>query len=210
MPSEALFQQYYRWGVRTATNFARSKSVSAADLPICVNSGLIALWDCTKRYIPTKGNFAAYARCRISGAVLDTMRELDPLSRSLRRTCAAKGLPPPRVWSITEGARDRGTDMSWRDINEWGDEHANDEAVRSEAAEVGRLLLRCLTDPDRRLVVILIDGSVTARAYAEQLGVNETRVSQRFHEAILALRRAAAERGLIENPEALPSPDRRG
>lgn len=47
--------------------------------------GLAALWECTGTHKPSGKSFWAYASTRVTGSILDKIREFDPIPRSSRR-----------------------------------------------------------------------------------------------------------------------------
>jgi RNA polymerase sigma factor for flagellar operon FliA len=56
------------------------------DLDDLVHAGILGLFDAAKKYNPRKKvAFSSYAKHRIKGAILDSLRELDWASRDLRR-----------------------------------------------------------------------------------------------------------------------------
>lgn len=56
------------------------------DLDDLVHAGILGLFDAAKRYNPSKRvNFPSYAKHRIKGAILDSLRQLDWASRDMRR-----------------------------------------------------------------------------------------------------------------------------
>jgi RNA polymerase sigma factor for flagellar operon FliA len=56
------------------------------ELDDLVHAGILGLFDAAKKYNPAKKvAFAAYAKHRIKGAILDSLRQLDWASRDLRR-----------------------------------------------------------------------------------------------------------------------------
>jgi RNA polymerase sigma factor FliA len=56
------------------------------DLDDLVHAGILGLFDAAKRYNPNKRvNFSSYAKHRIKGAILDSLRQLDWASRDMRR-----------------------------------------------------------------------------------------------------------------------------
>jgi RNA polymerase sigma factor for flagellar operon FliA len=56
------------------------------DLDDLVHAGILGLFDAVRKYEPNKKvAFSAYAKHRIKGAILDSLRELDWASRDLRR-----------------------------------------------------------------------------------------------------------------------------
>jgi len=56
-------------------------SVEVDDL---ISEGWIGFFDAVKKYEPTKGTFPSYASLRIRGAILDYLRSLDSVPRSVR------------------------------------------------------------------------------------------------------------------------------
>lgn len=59
---------------------------ASVDREYLFSAGMVGLLDALSKYDPDKGiAFEAYARIRIKGAVLDELRSLDHLTRSMRR-----------------------------------------------------------------------------------------------------------------------------
>ena len=54
-----------------------------------IGFGVIGLIDAHRRYSPDKGTFASFAVHRIRGAILDALRQNDPLTRGMRRDVRA-------------------------------------------------------------------------------------------------------------------------
>jgi len=81
---DALILQYYPMVRKVAYRMARRlpQCVDAEDL---VNIGIIGLIDAVDRYEPSRApSFAAYARIRVQGAIVDEMRKNDWVPRSVR------------------------------------------------------------------------------------------------------------------------------
>ena len=55
------------------------------DLDDLIHAGILGLFDAASKYDPRKGSFHSYAKHRIKGAILDSLRQLDWASRDLRR-----------------------------------------------------------------------------------------------------------------------------
>ncbi|HOK47564.1 MAG TPA: sigma-70 family RNA polymerase sigma factor, partial [Bryobacteraceae bacterium] len=56
------------------------------DLDDLVHAGILGLFDAAEKYRPEKNvAFSSYAKHRIKGAILDSLRQLDWASRDLRR-----------------------------------------------------------------------------------------------------------------------------
>ena len=99
---ESLFECNQEWAEATVRVAARRYRICAADLPTCVNGGLIALWDCAQRYDPGRGTpFRTFSIKRVRGAVHDYIRyEAAHFPRYAGRTRAARGMSPPRMFRI--------------------------------------------------------------------------------------------------------------
>lgn len=70
---------------RVASQF-RGRLPSHVELDDLVSAGTLGLMDAVRRFDPGKGvTFESYARYRIRGAILDSLREEDPASRDMRR-----------------------------------------------------------------------------------------------------------------------------
>lgn len=108
---------------------------SGIEMEDLIQSGLVALTECAQRHSgPTEDGFAAYAKLRVRGAMVDLVRRSTPLSRSAterRRALREKtstltaelGRPP----NDTELAAAMG--LSEREL---GDQRAADEPMRFE------------------------------------------------------------------------------
>ena len=132
-----------------------------------------AAYDARKR-VP----FAAFARQRISGAIVDGLRQNDHLSRSARARVKAEGGEAPAPASLTFPDRIPGT-------LEPPDRHA-------AQAECQRLLNAAAAALPMRLRIVLhayYHCGQTMRVIGENLGISEGRVSQIHARALRLLRR---------------------
>jgi RNA polymerase sigma factor for flagellar operon FliA len=82
---EALTQQYLPL-VRIIATQMRSSFPDHVELDDLIGAGAFGLLDAIDRFSPEKGfQFSTYAQFRIRGAILDSLRALDPGTRGLRR-----------------------------------------------------------------------------------------------------------------------------
>jgi RNA polymerase sigma factor for flagellar operon FliA len=86
---ETILRRYLPLVRRVARRF-RSRSSTQADVDDLVAWGTLGLLDALDRYDPAReALFATYARFRIRGAILDQLRLLDWVPRSVREKAAA-------------------------------------------------------------------------------------------------------------------------
>lgn len=65
------------------------------DLDDLIHAGVLGLFDAVNQYDPNKSvAFASYAKHRIRGAILDSLRQLDWASRDMRRRRKQEEAPP--------------------------------------------------------------------------------------------------------------------
>lgn len=108
------------------------------DLEDLIQAGLVALTECAQKHSgPTEDGFAAYAKLRVRGAMVDLVRRANPLSRSssdrrrtLRDGTAALQVRLGRVPSEEELAQELGMNLA-----ELADLRAAAEPVRFEAID---------------------------------------------------------------------------
>jgi RNA polymerase sigma factor for flagellar operon FliA len=82
---DELVQKYAPLAKLVATKIA-SRLPSSVELDDLISSGVIGLIDAIDKYDPSKSNhFKKYAEIRIRGAILDELRSMDWVSRSVRR-----------------------------------------------------------------------------------------------------------------------------
>ena len=175
--------QYLPLVERVAKRVARRlpRSVSLDDL---VGAGSLGLIDAVKRFDPERApSFAAYAELRIRGAILDHLRSLDWLPRSMRAS-VKRGESDAAVVSIDE--RDgvgfdgfAGSSPSPVTVLERREQRADLAAAIAQ-----------LPERTRRVLALYYVDELTLKEVGEVLGVTESRVCQLHGEAVLRLRGA--------------------
>lgn len=84
-PNDEAVRKYAPTVYRVVRQVAERMPASV-DREYLFSAGMVGLLDALSKYDPDKGiAFEAYARIRIKGAVLDELRSLDHLTRSMRR-----------------------------------------------------------------------------------------------------------------------------
>ena len=189
---------------------------ASVELDDLIQTGTLGLIDAVRRYDPSKGvPFAAYARFRIRGAILDALRSLDWATRSQRteRKSAASAAAvagsmeaPPRVRFFSLGpvvslssCRQSNEDQPALDVPCEENLHPDRLFEASEAKELVSKALNVLPDRYRKVVVMYYSGEWSMRDIGRSLGVNESRVSQIHKAALGKMKRALAS----ETPAAL-------
>jgi RNA polymerase sigma factor (sigma-70 family) len=140
-----------------------------------VSAGTVGLIQAVDRFDHARGlKFRTYAQHRIQGAMLDFLREEDPLSRTERRRVreSAAGLCPTTV-SLDEIQLHRFA--------------AAPPAAFATCFDV-RAARECLSPRENRVIALLYDLDWQSREVAAELRVNESRVSQIKQRAIAKLR----------------------
>ena len=192
---------------------------ASVDREYLFSAGMVGLLDALAKYDAERGiAFEAYARIRIKGAVLDELRSLDHLTRSMRRRSRsvadsrtelekAEGAPvsdsdvaAALCVSIEEVQRsktrkappevvDPGTLDSLAVTGLWQPQTAADDGM--EWDEYVRLLSRALAElPERNRLVIGLyyEAELTLQEIGEVLGVTQSRISQILRKTVEMLR----------------------
>jgi RNA polymerase sigma factor for flagellar operon FliA len=125
--------------------------------------------------------FKTYAQHRIRGAMLDFLREEDPLSRTERRrvreSSAGLSVTGCRVQPVT-------VSLDQISLRRLAAPAQPGFTLRSEVREARR----CLSPRENRVIALLYDLGWQSREIAADLHVNESRVSQIKQRAISKLR----------------------
>ena len=88
IPRDKLIEQYAKLAKLVASKIA-SRLPSSVELDDLVSAGVIGLIDAIDKYDAEKSkNFKKYAEIRIRGAILDELRSMDWVSRTVRRQSA--------------------------------------------------------------------------------------------------------------------------
>ena len=188
-------------------------------------AGVLGLLDAVRRFDARKHvKIETYARHRIRGAILDSLRSLDTASRDMRRKnktaervyhelqaragrpvrddemAQALGISLKKWYSAVQELQTMG--MDWlrptqipetplADVTELpADNHKNqmDICYRREQRDLLARALTRLSERERTVVTLYYEQEMTMKEIGEQLGIDESRVSQLHSAAIVHLR----------------------
>jgi RNA polymerase sigma factor for flagellar operon FliA len=217
---DELAERHLPLVIHIARDF-RKRLPSSVDLDDLVGAGNVGLVEAARRFNPSRGaSFATFARHRIRGAIVDSLRKLDPVSRYLRRQqktaeriisalTAAKQRPPTER-EIARRLRLRVDDWQklTRTLYEAGcpvngftpqdtvpldhlPSRLPDPERHAHTEELSRILASAMeTLPPRYRHVIHSHDfeGWTMKRISQELGVNESRVSQIRTAALKRLR----------------------
>jgi RNA polymerase sigma factor for flagellar operon FliA len=186
----------------------------ASSLPVhveledLIQTGTLGLIDAVRRFDPSKGiPFPAYARYRIRGSILDSLRALDWATRNQRKqrkemaiTASQEGSPEPdtrklRFFSLGPVAslstrHETQDELPAPDVACGENLHPDKLYEAHEARELIRKALEVLPARHRKVVLMYYSGDWSMRAIGRTLGVNESRVSQIHKSALDKMKRA--------------------
>lgn len=181
---------------------------ASVELDDLIQTGTLGLIDAVRRFDPSKGiPFAAYARYRIRGSILDALRSLDWATRNQRsqRKAIANAATsdgstqaePVKIRFFSLGPvvslssrRDCNEDLPTPDVPCAETLHPDRLFEANEAKALVNKALGTLPDRYRKVVVMYYSGDWSMRDIGRSLGVNESRVSQ-IHKAALGKMRVA-------------------
>jgi len=147
-----------------------------------VGAGTIGLIQAVDRFQPSRGlHFGTYARHRIWGAMLDFLRNEDPLSRTERQRVRAAA---PALSATGYGTPPATVSLDQIPVRCLASQAQPAFTLRSEIREARR----CLSARENRVIELLYDFAWKSREVAAELHVNESRVSQIKLRAISKLR----------------------
>lgn len=188
------------------------KSVDTADL---VSAGVFGLMDAIDKFDPNHGvKFETYAVPRIRGAILDSLRALDWVPRSVRsRSRSVQNAISELEHTLGRAPNEEEIaahlEIAVEELQKWLSDIASgtvgpldhlvgDAAPRTEAADAAiedrsmrdhmRAEIKKLPDRERTVLVLYYDENLTLSEIGEVLGVTESRVSQIHSKAVLQLR----------------------
>ncbi|TDI48315.1 MAG: FliA/WhiG family RNA polymerase sigma factor [Acidobacteria bacterium] len=218
---------------RVALQVAR-RLPTQVELSDLTQAGCLGLLDAASRYDGARGvRFSTYAELRIRGSILDGLRELDWVPRSVRRRGreldAASGRLEARLGrSPNETELAAELDIAVSDLGRIEPTvemvETTDDLVRDPNAidphealarrELFRILVEAietLTKNERLVMTLYYYEELTMKAVGEVLGVNESRVSQIHKKAVRTLRKRLGGRvslagltGLVRTAELAP------
>lgn len=192
---------------------------ASVDREYLFSAGMVGLLDALSKYDPEKGiAFEAYARIRIKGAVLDELRSLDHLTRSMRRKSRSVSdsrseLEKLEGEPVGDDAVAESLGVSIEEVQVSRNRKAPPEVVdpstldtlslsalwqqpadASDAMEWDehvKLLSRALAElPERNRLVIGLyyEAELTLQEIGEVLGVTQSRISQILRKTVDMLR----------------------
>ena len=139
--------------VRKAAWHIHSGTGGGPDLDDLVQTGTLALLECARRHAgPTEDGFAAYAKLRVRGAMIDAVRKAVPGSRgsaARRRAAEADGEvadAPVQLTSLEDSYDDRS--------GHFADERPDSFALLSEAEDAERLGAAIGALPERLQLIL--------------------------------------------------------
>jgi RNA polymerase sigma factor FliA len=192
---------------------------SSVDREYLFSAGMVGLLDALAKYDPARGiAFEAYARIRVKGAVLDELRSLDHLTRSMRRRSRSvvesrNELEKVEGGPVTDDAVAKQTGMSIEDVQASRSRRAPPESVdpttldtmaisslwqaptstidKLEWQEHIHLLSKALAElPERNRLVIGLyyEAELTLQEIGDVLGVTQSRISQILRKTVEMIR----------------------
>ena len=184
----------------TIVQYIRHVHVLAKRLQLCVppcvtyddliGAGTIGLIQAVDRFQPSRGlQFATYAKHRIRGAMLDFLREEDPLSRTERRRTRTGNAAYERALPAT-------ISLEQLPAHEPRSEYSPARCLSTRFADRVDLdrARQCLSERENRVISLLFNLDWQNRDVASELGVNESRVSQIKQSALSKLRARLQDR----------------
>jgi RNA polymerase sigma factor FliA len=186
----------------------------ASSLPVhveledLVQTGTLGLIDAVRRYDPAKGiPFPAYARYRIRGSILDSLRALDWATRNQRKqrkaiaiAASQESAPDPETRKLhffslgpvasLSTRHETQDDLPAPDVACGENLHPDKLYEAHEARALIHKALEVLPARHRRVVLMYYSGDWSMRAIGRTLGVNESRVSQIHKSALDKMKRA--------------------
>lgn len=167
---------------RVAKRVARRlpANVSLDDL---VGAGSVGLIDAVKRFDPARApSFAAYAELRIRGAILDHLRSVDWLPRSMRAS-VKRGESESAVVSVDDHT------IGFEAFADAGPSPSMAFEQRERQAGLAAAITQ-LPERSRRVLALYYIDELTLKEIGEVLGVTESRVCQLHSEAVQRLKDA--------------------
>ena len=158
------------------------------------SNAVVSLIDMVQRFDPARNvAFTSIAQTRLSGAILDGIRDWDWVPRLERRREKSGDVTPARVYSLeyTKRFDDGGDDTEFKDELTDGSVAERERSVRT--TEVMEELMKGLSGVERHIIQLYYVSSLTMSVVGSRLGLSESRVSQ-IHSTILKRIRARCER----------------
>jgi RNA polymerase sigma factor for flagellar operon FliA len=191
----------------------RTRMPDSVDPDDLVSDGVLGLMDAIERFEPARGlSFQTFAVPRIRGAIIDGMRSMDFVPRSvrdkLRAVQRAQVLLEERLGRVPEDAevarevgipvqqlrdlsRQANSNHASLDDFDLADELSSAADHRVEQGDVNASLMRVvdqLAERDRVIIALYYFEGLTLAEIGQVLGVTESRVSQVHRRATTTLR----------------------
>src|SRR5947209_3928569 len=155
-----------------------------------VQYGLLGLMAAIERYDPDRDvKFETYAMARIKGSIIDELRAMDWVPRSVRarareieRAIAALD----ELWTVSSSGGDQIALIDTIEDTEAPDPQGSLSATEMREA-IGEAIAR-LPEREKLVVTLYYYEELTLREIGEVLGVTESRVSQLHTKAVLRLK----------------------
>lgn len=187
------------------------------------NIALLAAIEAAGRFNPARGKFSSFIRDRMRGAILDHLRTLDPVSRDQRRVLnkieelsrkLGPGVPPSAIraaagidlskqyllgemtWLPLSGDIQHNEEITVMDIIPDKSALADTKVLVGEVREILRVTMGQLKPRTRRAMELYYFGELTMKQVGEEMGINESRVSQIHAAGLAKCREIFAARGL--------------
>ncbi len=148
-----------------------------------VNTGVIGLIKAIDRYDENKARFSTYAYIKIRGEILDYLRKLDFLPRSVRGKVKAKELEETReeaalFISIEENLFRNNDKLKLKDILSSEEKTPEERTIAVELKERLVKALNQLSDKEKLVLQLIFVEELDLKSVSDILGVSVSRISQ--------------------------------
>ena len=167
-----LLVQHYRPIVKYIAEGLHAKLPEKVDFDDLISAGIFGLMDAIDTFDPTRGvKFETYCSPRIRGAILDELRSMDWVPRSIRAR-ADQLAKTSQTFEISHG----------RKPTEEGDKEVG---FSLRECDVKNFLIKNLNKTESLIIVMYYYQEMTMKEIATTLDMSESRVAQ-MHSSILA------------------------
>ncbi|WP_457621908.1 sigma-70 family RNA polymerase sigma factor [Persephonella sp.] len=162
-----------------------------------VNTGIIGLMKAIDRYDKDKAKFSTYAYIKIRGEILDYLRSLDIVPRTVRdkikKEKADKDEPLPLstsavMVSIEKALSTKDENLKLIDTLVSKKETPEEEVIKDDLKEKLREVVNLLNEKEKRVLQMLYFEELDFKTVANELNISVSRVSQIKSEALKKLR----------------------
>jgi RNA polymerase sigma factor for flagellar operon FliA len=165
----------------------------AVEFEELVNTGVIGLIKAIDRYDENKAKFSTYAYIKIRGEILDYLRKLDFLPRTLREKVKSGELDALKeeiaaFVSLEEKLFADSDRFTVKDILSSSDRSPEEEVILAELRQKLAEAISKLPDKEQLVLQLIFVEELDLRSISEILGVSVSRVSQLKASAIKKLK----------------------